>query len=387
MVTDKLQKSMKMKKIILSSILAIILLSGCSNDPNNFPDYTTQAVYFPYQYPVRTLVLGESTLDNSIDLQHAFNIGVGVGGMYTNNTDWSVAFKLAPEYLTYLTNIQAYDPNGVLTTVKMLPANYFKLGKDTITPLGDSTIIIPKGSFSGLLRVNLTDAFFADTNSYKFLYVLPLKIKSAATTILSGIPNLSLQQNPFPNPHLTLDWTIGNAPKDFTLFSIKYINPWHGTYFYRGKQYKNDVLDNTYHQLDQELNATASVVTTGFKRSTMKRMGAFVAATNVFNMTFGNNIDGIGEIILSTIPGSLIKVTGTGKYYKTNTAFAKDDMNAWLLNPITGKKTPHLTMTLDYTVTGISAGNTYHFVDTLVMRDNSMKFESFIPIAATLTKY
>ena len=382
MVIDKLQKSRKMKKIILSSILATILLSGCSNEPNNFPDYTTQSVYFPYQYPVRTLVLGESTLDNSIDLQHAFNIGVGVGGMYTNNRDWTVNFKLAPEYLTYLTNIQANDPNGVITTVKMLPANYYNL-----VTTSDSTIVIPKGSFSGLMRVNLTDEFFADTNSYKFLYVLPLKIKSAATTILSGIPNLSLQQNPFPNPHLTSDWTIGNAPKDFTLFSIKYINPWHGTYFYRGKQFKNDVLDNTYHQLDQELNATASLVTTGFKRSTMKRMGAFVTTTNVFNMTFGNDIDGIGDITLSTIPGSLLKVTGTGKYYKANTAFAKDDMNAWLLNPITGKKTPHLTMTLDYTVTGISAGNTYHFVDTLVMRDNSMKFESFTPVAAALTKY
>jgi hypothetical protein len=119
----------------------------------------------------------------------------------------------------------------------------------------------------------------------------------------------------------------------------------------------------------------------------MKRMGTFVASTNVFKMTFGNDIDGIGDITLSTIPGSLLKVTGTGKYYKTNTAFAKDDMNAWLLNPITGKKTPHLTMTLDYTVTGISAGNTYHFVDTLVMRDNSMKFESFTPVAAALTKY
>ena len=77
--------------------------------------------------------------------------------------------------------------------------------------------------------------------------------------------------------------------------------------------------------------------------------------------------------------GSLLTVAGTGKYYKSSTDFAKDDGNAWLLNPVTGKKTPHLTMTLDYTVTGISAGNTYHFTDTLVMRDNAMVFQTFSP--------
>jgi hypothetical protein len=265
----------------------------------------------------------------------------------------------------------------------MMPTNYYNL-----VTTSDSTIVIPKGSFSGLLRVNLTDAFFNDSNSYKTLYVLPIKIKSASTTILSGVPTVSLQQNPYPNPVLSTDWKTGFAPMNFTMFAVKYINPWNGTFFYRGKQYKNGVLDNTYRNLDQELNATASVATAGYTKCLLKRMGTFVTATNISKLTFSAETNGIGDITISSANGSLLGVTGTGKYYKSSTDFAKEDINAWLLNPVTGKKTPHLTMTLDYTVTGISAGNTYHFTDTLVMRDNAMVFQTFAPyLPAALTHY
>ena len=36
----------------------------CKNDDWSFPDYDHSAVYFAYQYPVRTIVLGE---DNNFD--------------------------------------------------------------------------------------------------------------------------------------------------------------------------------------------------------------------------------------------------------------------------------------------------------------------------------
>lgn len=370
-----------MKKIIFSTILAVIIISGCTNDPIEFPNYTEQSIYFPYQFPVRTLVLGESTVDNSIDLQHAFNIGACLGGMYENNKDWNLTYGLAPEYLSYLTTNQAMDPSGNITTVKMLPSNYYNL-----VTTSDSTIVIPKGSFSGLLRVNLTDAFFNDSDSYKVLYVLPIKIKSASTNILTGTPNVDLALNPYPNPVLSTDWATGFTPMNFTMFAVRYINPWHGTYFYRGKQYKNGVLDNTYHQLDLESNTTASVATAGFTKGLFKRMGTFVTSMNVSKLTFSADTEGVGDITVSSANGSLLGVSGTGKYYKSNTDFAKI-YGAWLINPITGLPTPHLTMTLDYTVTGISAGNTYHFVDTLVIRDNTMAFQTFTPVATTLTHY
>lgn len=359
-----------MKKIIINSILAILLLTGCTNDPQSFPDYTTQSIYFPLQTPVRTLVLGESTIDNSIDLQHAFSIGACIGGMYENEKNWTLNFGLAPELLTKLQGTF----NAVQSPIALLPSNYY-----TIETSSDSTLIIPKGSMSGTFRVNLTDAFFADPNSYKFYYVLPIKIKSASTTVLTGVKSPSLSTTVTPNPLIKSDWTSGYQPKNYTIFAVKYINPWHATYFYRGKQYKNGIVDKTFHQQDIESNPVASVMTTGMNTCQYKRMGEFVTATNISNLTFGDAVDGVGDISVSAITGSSYTVTGTGKYYKSSTNFAKT-YGSWLVDPKTGKETPHLTVTLDYTVTGISAGNTYRFVDTLVVRDNTMTFQDFIPV-------
>ena len=72
-----------MKKFIILFAFAVALFS-CENQDNDFEDYDFQTVYFPIQYPARTLALGESRSDNSIDLEHAFSIGASVGGMDEN---------------------------------------------------------------------------------------------------------------------------------------------------------------------------------------------------------------------------------------------------------------------------------------------------------------
>ena len=64
-----------MKKLIVLFATALAIFA-CENKENDFPDYDYQTVYFPIQYPARTLVLGESRSDNSIDLEPAFNIYV-----------------------------------------------------------------------------------------------------------------------------------------------------------------------------------------------------------------------------------------------------------------------------------------------------------------------
>ena len=47
-----------MKKILV--ILTLVTgLIACENQKNEFPDFDYTAGYFPYQYPVRTLVLGD----------------------------------------------------------------------------------------------------------------------------------------------------------------------------------------------------------------------------------------------------------------------------------------------------------------------------------------
>ena len=57
-------------KIVLAGA-ALSLLASCHNQEQVFPDYDGGiTTYFAYQYPVRTIVLGDSeTFDTSLDNQ------------------------------------------------------------------------------------------------------------------------------------------------------------------------------------------------------------------------------------------------------------------------------------------------------------------------------
>lgn len=350
------------KSLIIS--LIVVLTSNCGNQEVDFPDYETQAVYFPIQYPIRTLVLGEDRLDNSIDLEHAFSIGVSIGGMYENGKNWTVDFEVDT---TLITNVQGIDLANNLVNVKVLPENYY-----TISPA--STMIIPIGSFSGKARVQLTNDFFNDPNACNFYYVLPLKIVDTnAPAILSGTPASGVTN---PNPHVSGDYLSQQNPKDFTLFAVKYINPWHGFFFHRGEQFRNGVLNKVFHAEDLEKNTVTEIRTTGYKEALYYKMGQFTGSSYKSRLTFSDEVDGVGDIVVTTAPGSNKIATGTGKYYTSSTAFAREN-GSWLVDPKTGKSQPHLTMTLDFTVTGILPGMTYQFKDTLVFRDNGVKFENF----------
>jgi len=105
-------------------------------------------------------------------------------------------------------------------------------------------------------------------------------------------------------------------------------------------------------------------------------MGQFSGSSYKSLLTFSDEVDGVGDIVVSTAPGSSKIATGTGKYYTSSTSFAKEN-GSWLVDPKTGESQPHLTMTLDFSVTGILPGITYQFKDTVVFRDNGVKFENF----------
>lgn len=77
-----------MKKLFyLFSLLALVSFSSCENGDWSFPDYGTTTVYFAYQYPVRTIVLGnDEVFDNTLDNQHKCMIKATMGGVYENQT-------------------------------------------------------------------------------------------------------------------------------------------------------------------------------------------------------------------------------------------------------------------------------------------------------------
>ena len=87
-----------MKQLIaISGILFLTLgLPSCYNDDWSFPDFDYTTTYFPYQYPVRTLVLGEYMFDNTMDNQLKFLISARMGGVYKNGENINVEIAVTP---------------------------------------------------------------------------------------------------------------------------------------------------------------------------------------------------------------------------------------------------------------------------------------------------
>jgi hypothetical protein len=337
-----------MKKILyLSGIIA--LLAGCTNQDIEFDDFAFQAVYFPFQTPVRSLELGdEVTGDNSIDREKAFSLGVAIGGMYENRKDRIVSVAYAPELASNIT-----DGSG--KEIKLLPANYYTATFDKIT--------IPAGSFFGKMRVQLTDAFFNDPLATSLNYVLPVRITDASgDSILTGKPVSSVAS---PDPRIADHWIT--TPKSYVLFGIKYINETHGVYLLRGKRTNTanpqDVAKYSARFLDD--NDMTMLTTNSLTENFMSTVGGTnkegANAKYSMKLTFNKQNK---TVVVSQRETSTVVVNGTGKYY------TKSDNNAEGYN---GKK--HRTIYLDYTYE--DGGNTYHVNDSLVFVDTDMKFESF----------
>ena len=190
-----------MKIKILYLLALSFLVFSCENADNEFDDFTEQNVYFPIQYPVRTIsLLEDSRIDNSIDLQKAFSIGVSLGGVRSNDIDRKVKIALAPEL------VQNATMDGL--PVVIMPSSYYSMASTEIT--------IPKGSFSGTVKVQLTDAFFNDPLAALTTYVIPLVIvESNSTGVLRGIAANNVTD---PDRRISSDWESGYLPKDFTMF-------------------------------------------------------------------------------------------------------------------------------------------------------------------------
>ncbi len=198
---------------------AVALLASCHNAPNPFPDYDGGiTAYFAYQYPVRTIVLGESeTFDTSLDNQRKCIIYGTMGGAYEGK---DVVIDI--EVDNTLTDNIFYDADGN-NPVKAMPADYYALSANQLNY---------GGKHMGGVEVQLTDAFFADPDAIKTTYVVPVKmtkIVKGADHILAGEP--AVEGEPAWRTDASQWKTL---PKDYTLYGIKYINQWDGSWLRRG---------------------------------------------------------------------------------------------------------------------------------------------------------
>ena len=210
----RFKKDTAMKKIMFLVFITAALTS-CENSEWEFPDYENDAVYFAYQYPVRTVVLGEDLFDNRLDNEHKIEIYASWGGGYTNDHNVVIDFSVEPSLCD---NLYFDNPED---RVLPMPSNYYSLGSNTIE--------IPKGEVAGGVEIQLTDAFFADELATGRNYVIPLQMNRVmnADSILRGKSDL---EN--PNRNIATDWTV--VPKDYVLYAVNYINTWDGNYLRRG---------------------------------------------------------------------------------------------------------------------------------------------------------
>lgn len=341
---------MKINKLVLGLGAVAVLLSSCESKDATFPDFDYQTVYFANQYPVRTLELGEDPLvDISLDNERKVEIKATTGGVYENKSNISIDYVVDP---TLCDNL--YFTSGGAKILPM-PADYYQLASNKLS--------IPSGSTMGGVQVTLTDAFFADPNSLKNTYVIPLLMKDVmgADSILSGNPLIN-------NPSRVVDshWSV--VPRDFVLYAVKYVNPWHGKYLRRGTDVITNagvVTTNARHELYLEKNPVVSITTNSLTSNTLPLTILDNAKKTVnFNVVLTFADDQTCTVSGSSATAPTYTVSGTGKFV------SKGEKNG-----IGGKESNALY--LDYKVDFTSLNITYETKDTLVVRDRGVYREYF----------
>lgn len=334
-----------MKKILIILALFTVLIA-CENQNNDFPDFDYTAAYFPYQYPVRTLVLGDYIYDNANDNAHKFLISAGFGGAYQNKVDRVINVEI----FNSLCDSVKFKSSG--DTVRILPPSYYTLSSP-------DKIIIPAGMFNGNIEVQLADAFFTDTMAYRYCYVIPMRIVGSVD-VDSVLRGKTSKVN--PDPRDVKHWDI--VPKDFTMFAIKFMNAYHGKYLHRGRAIVSDAttaLDTTvYHQkyvVDDEVWALATSGKDQVKvKGNVKNSEAQMTGT--FTMLLNFAADGNCTIVQAR--GSAFTITGTGKFSSGTETWGGKERDAIYMN---------------YSFT--NGAFTYNATDTLVIRDRDVRLETF----------
>ncbi len=336
---------MNLKNIL--SVFAVLILASCNNQDIVYPDYETQAGYFPFQTPIRTLILGDYDQGiNENDNNQRFEIGVTMSGVYENEEDRTIHFELDNSLLDNVANVQALSPE------------YYTIETE-------SPVVIPAGDIKGRITIQLNNAFFNDSLSFApsgmVNYVVPVRITQIENldTLLSGE---SAVENPDRvNP---ADWNV--LPKDYTLFGIKFINKYHGHYLRRGLDVMTDAsgneVENVYSSEYVVRDEVVMVSTSGNQSvmlsNTVRRGGNSSPGNLTMELLFGND----NQCTIVSAPDDAYSISGSGTF--------ADDAGEW------GDKARDVIY-LDYSYTDAANNETHAVKDTLVIRDRAVVFEEF----------
>ena len=342
---------MKLKLVIISAL--ILSLMACENQEFAVRDFDTTSVFFPYQRPARTLVLGKYDLGfNENDNNGRFEIGVVMSGVFENKIHRKVFFELAPELID--ANILGVDS----VNVQVLPESYYTIEQS-------SPVTIPIGSVNGRIPVQLEDAFFDDTLSFagknETHYVIPLKITGyeELDSLLTGVPIVD-------NPVKILDVDWNPAPKDYTLFGIKFMNKYQGKYLRRGVDVMTNNLGetttSTYRSDYVEKDELVDVTTSGrydVKYDNRVRRGELSSPGDVnIELKFSSD----ETCVITGYVDDPYNVSGSGQFVENGDEWGGEKRDV---------------IYLDYQYTDAVNDETHAVKDTLVIRNRDVVFEQF----------
>jgi hypothetical protein len=345
---------------------------SCENQDIEFPDYGKSSVYFAYQYPVRTIVLGEDIFDTTLDNEGKCEIYATMGGVYQNSKKIDIGIAVDNN----ICNNLFFDANYSLP-VQPMPSDFYTLSADQI---------YLDRRLQGSVGVQLTDAFFADPNALTNTYVIPLRMTEVtnADGILSGVPKV-----PDPIRSNSAHWDV--QPKDYVLYCVKFINTWHANYLRRGED--EITLDGvastvTRHKPNVEQDevrklTTLSLTELRFPMDYKNQAGQNLKFSLKLNFDENEKCDvapfASEYQVNDTLRVYNVTATGTGAFVK------KGEKNSW------GNKDRdalYLQYNVSYEVETKypKAGlpdkveqATYSTTDTLVVRDRGVSAEVFTP--------
>ena len=369
---------MKLKKFIYGVTLGMFSLTfaSCYNSESEFPDYEGgTTAYFAYQFPVRTLILGNDIYDNSLDNAHKCRIWSTMGGAY-NGRDAKVEIAVDESLCD---NLYFVDEGGnPALPVMPMPTNYYTLSSNVI-PYG--------GDLRGYVEVQFTDAFFNDEKSLSQTYVIPLLMKNVKgiDKILTGKPRAGHN----PSRTNTDYWEV--LAQDYVLYCVKYKNPWDAKYIRRGVDnitengVTNTIVrkdfslvntdlehykDNPVNQNDEVCGITTKNLKQAIFPVSFKTSGASVSCNLI--LTFDGN-----KCTISTEDDG-VTATGSGEYIEKGTEIPDYKDYQWGSN--NGEPVQRDILRLSYNVSFGSGRITASTNDTLVVQTReSNKREFFSP--------
>jgi len=325
------------KKILyaFTFLLSGMAFTACENGDQEFDDFEGgTTVYFAYQTPVRTIVLGDDEYDTTLDKQHKCQIQATFGGSY-NGSDGSVQIAVDNSLVNNLTFADG-------TPVKAMPESYYTLS---------TTNLAFNGTFNGKTDVQLTDAFFNDPDAVKNTYVIPVVMTSQ-----SGFDHIftgTLKEGATAVRTDASVWEV--TPKDYVLYCVKFQNKYSGFWLTHGTTSTDNI----------EKAGTVEIKTRGLNQSvyTVSMVGkGDDGKDKTFTADMLLTFDGSDKCTISSLTDG-VTVTGNGSW--------GDDAEkkSW------GNKDRD-AMELNYTV-DFGNGNKLSKHERLVWQRSGVKFEEF----------